>query len=480
MTATSEISAVASAPAPVPATSSTRAPSGAAAVTSARNTAGGAAGDLIWAGDLGMPTSWGAPASSRPVQGGPGGHGLGVEVPVVGRALVDEVDLEEDGVLPAAGRDLAVLVGVVGTAAAAEAGWNVGQACLKLMHLPLPLAVMFPLVLESFASSCALQDLRDRRRGVRSRALAAGTYIGLAISAAVNGAVGWASHSAAGLLEILPPLVLGALIHLHGQRSERAWRSRAKTRAGWRRAQLEAARIESVSEVLPLLTGQDEDGKATVELLRRRLDSGTLTPAGALGAAGWYQRYTREGMTASRIRRLETVAATVWPQGVPPAPPGSGGASRGVAAASRAASPRGAPTAPAASGSAAPGPGAPDASAPTAGAPGTGRAGRPASARGEAPTAGAPAGQVRTATDEEILAAIAQVWSKAPGAGERPIGQHLRHQGLRAAASKIRPLLQRARAEVSSPDARPVPVSSEHGDGGALPDAGQAEAVQAG
>lgn len=372
------------------------------------------------------------------------------------RSPVDEsVDLEEDGVLPPAGRDLAVLVGVVGVAAVAEAGWNVGRACLDLLHLPKPLAVMFPLVLEAAAASCALQDLRDRRRGVRSWVLAAGTYIGLAISAVVNGAVGWASHGAAGLLEVLPPLVLGALIHLHGARSERAWRSRAKTRPGWRRAQLEQARIESVSEVLPLLTGDDEDGRATVALLRRRLDSGTLTPAEALVAAGWYQRLTREGMTASRIRRLETVAATVWPQGVPPAPPGSAGASRGgPGAASRAASARAGSSGAAASGPGASGRGASEASASSPRASGAGRAGPDLRAE-------APAPEVRTATDEEILAAIAQVWSQIPGAGERPVGQHLRSQGLRAAASKIRPLLQRARAEsilpidVSAPEPEP-------------------------
>jgi hypothetical protein len=393
-------------------------------------------------GDLEMPEVWGVPASSPSRPARRAGVGLDVEVAVLPGGEPDlGSGLEEDGVLPPAGRDLAVLVGVVGTAAVAEAAWNVGRACLDLLHLPEPLAVMFPLVLESAAASCALQDLRDRRRGVKNRVMAAGTYLGLAVSAGVNGAVGYAAHGTAGLLEVLPPVVLGALIHIHGSRSERAWRSRAKTRRGWRRAQLEAARIESVSEVLPLLTGDDEDGRATVALLRRRLDSGTLTPAEALIASGWYQRYTRD-MTASRIRRLETVAATVWPQGVPPGP---GGASRGGSAvASRAASHRGAST----TGASGPGASTAGASGPGAsstGASGVGPVGEPV------PSGGGPVpAEVRTATDEEILAAVSQVWSVNPRAGERPIGRHLRGQGLQAAAARIRPLLERARAEVAA------------------------------
>jgi hypothetical protein len=173
-------------------------------------------------GDLEMPEVWGVPASSPSRPARRAGAGLDAEVV----ALPGEeqgLELEEDGVLPPAGRDLAVLVGVVETAAIAEAGWNVGNACLDLLHLPGPLALMFPLVLESAAASCALQDLRDRRRGVKNRVMAAGTYLGLAVSAAVNGAVGYAAHGGAGLLEILPPVVLGALIHIHGSRSERAW-----------------------------------------------------------------------------------------------------------------------------------------------------------------------------------------------------------------------------------------------------------------
>jgi hypothetical protein len=229
-----------------------------------------------------------------------------------------ETDLP-DGMLPPARADLALLVAVVGICAAAEAAWNVGQATLHLLHLPLPLAIAFPAVLEAAAFSCALQDLRDRRRGVRSTAMAAGTYLGLLTSAAVNGAVGWATSGAPGLLEVLPPLVLAALIHLHGDRATRAWHSRARTRASWRAEQLDAARIESVSEVLPLLAGTDSDGTATVALLRRRLHSLTLTPTEALVAAGWHQRQDRD-LTDPQLRRLEIVAATVWGS-QPPAHP---------------------------------------------------------------------------------------------------------------------------------------------------------------
>lgn len=418
--------------------------------SAAAGAAPGVLSDRGRVGDLQSSPVW--VATSR--QGGqgqahPGPDALAVEV---GPVPDPGVDLEQDGVLPPAGRDLAVLVGVVGVSAVVEAGYNVGQACLSLLHLPLPLAVMFPLILESAAGSCALQDLRDRRRGVRSRALAAGTYLGLGISGAVNGAVGWAAHGAAGLLEVLPPLILGALIHLHGARSERAWRSRAKTRKSWQADQLRQARVDSVGEVLPLLTGDDEDGRATVALLRRRLESGTLTPGEALVAAGWHQRHTREGMTASRVRRLETIAATVWPQGVP-ASSGPGGASRaGAAAASRPASVRAASPTSAASvvaASAVPAASARGASAPVVSGPD--RGGQPVGSPGGD-------GSVRAATDQEILAAIAQVWSQNPGAGERPVGEHLRSLGLTAAASRLRPLLRRAREETSFEQTAPDPV----------------------
>lgn len=226
-----------------------------------------------------------------------------------------------DGVLPVAGRDLTLLVSVVGCAAAVEAAWNVGSATLNLLHLPLPLAVGFPLVLEAAAVSCAVQDLRDRRQGIRSRALAVGTYLGLAVSAVVNGLVGYAGHGAAGLLEVLPPVVLAGLIHVHGHRAVRAWQSRAVLRPVWRAEQLRRAQVDSAAEVLPLLAGDDVHGRATVALLRRRLESGTLTPAQALLAAGWHDR-NRRALPDTVVRRLETVAATVWPDdGQPPAPP---------------------------------------------------------------------------------------------------------------------------------------------------------------
>jgi hypothetical protein len=233
-----------------------------------------------------------------------------------------------DGVLRRARWDVTTTVAVIATAAMAEAGYNLAHFVYDILKLPAPLAIAFPVIAEATAVSFAIQDLRDRRHGHASTAMRAATYLTLAMSSAVNGVVGYAIHGLGGLLEILPPMVLAAVIHLHGDRASHAWHSRAVLRPSWRAAQLRAAQVESVMDILPLLAGNDHDGKATVTLLRRRLEAGTLEPGDALIAAGWHEReslfWLDLGDTAhrSRMRRLETVAATVWgSDGPPPAPP---------------------------------------------------------------------------------------------------------------------------------------------------------------
>lgn len=227
---------------------------------------------------------------------------------------------EEEGVLHAVGGWMATAIGLIAVVAVVEAGYNLGVAVLDILHLPLPLAVAFPVLAETTAGTFAVQDLRDRRQGQGSRALRASTHVTLVASAAVNGAVGVWAHGVAGGLEVMPPMVLAAIIHIHGDRATRAHRSRAVLRPEWRAEQLRAAQVASVVEVLPILAGTDPDGRATVELLRWRLEARTLSPGEALIAAGWHDRSGR-AMPVPRLRRLETVAATVWgDDGPPPAP----------------------------------------------------------------------------------------------------------------------------------------------------------------
>ena len=216
-----------------------------------------------------------------------------------------------EGVLSKAGPWMATAIGMVAVSAMAEAGWNLGRFVLEILHLPIPLAVMFPLILEAVAGTFAVQDLRDRRQGHDSPGMRAATYLTLVASSTINGVVGVSAYGPAGLLEVLPPLVLAAVIHLHGDRATRAWHSRAVLRPEWRAARLREDQVTSTVEVLPLLAGDDEHGRATVALLRRRLESRTLDPGEALLAAGWAQRAARV-TSQSMLRRLETVAATVW------------------------------------------------------------------------------------------------------------------------------------------------------------------------
>jgi hypothetical protein len=225
---------------------------------------------------------------------------------------------DEEGVLAKTGWPMASAIGVVAAAAMVEAGYNLGWFVGHTLHLPAPLAVMFPLIMETVAGTLAIQDLRDRRRGHDSTAMRAATYATLALSSVINGLVGAASYGPAGLLEILPPLVLALVIHLHGDRATRAWHSRAVTRPEWRAARHREARVDSVLAVLPLLLGDDEHGKATVALLRRRLESCTLEPGHALVSAGWGDRVARIE-SPSALRRLETIADTVWGDGERPA-----------------------------------------------------------------------------------------------------------------------------------------------------------------
>jgi hypothetical protein len=239
-----------------------------------------------------------------------------------------------DGVLSRARPDVTATVALIATAAMAEAGYNLARFVHDILGLPALLAIAFPVIAEATALSFAVQDLRDRRHGHASKAMRAATYLTLAMSSAVNGVVGYAMHGLGGLLEILPPLVLGAVIHLHGDRASRAWHSRAVLRPSWQAAQQRSAQVDSVVEVLPLLAGDDADGQATVALLRRRLHAQTLEPGEALIAAGWYDRDTR-GMAPSRLRRLETVAATVWGPAGPPAAPSARRAPTGSSSGSR-------------------------------------------------------------------------------------------------------------------------------------------------
>jgi hypothetical protein len=227
-----------------------------------------------------------------------------------------EGDLPE-GVLRKIGPAMAGTITAVAVAAMAEAGFNLAGFVNEILHLPWLLAILFPLIFEMSAASFAIQDMRDRRQGYTNRAMRAATYGTLITSAVVNGVVGKAAHGNAGLLEIVPPLVLALVIHLHGDRANRAYHSRAVLRPEWRQQQLRKAQVDSVTDVLPLLTGHSEHGRATVGLLRQRLSSGTLEPGEALIAAGWHDRETRP-LTPDALRRLETVAATVWgPEGAP-------------------------------------------------------------------------------------------------------------------------------------------------------------------
>jgi hypothetical protein len=224
-----------------------------------------------------------------------------------------------DGVLGRISNGMAAAIGAVALVGMAEAAFNLGRFVFAILHLPLPLAIGFPAIFEIAAATFAIQDARDRRQGADSLGLRVATYLTLVASSAINGIVGFASHGLAGLIEIVPPLMLAGVIHLHGDRATRAYQSRAVLRPAWREAQLKAARRDSVIAILPLLLGDDEHAKATVASLSHLLTSGNLEPSEALLAAGWFDRFDRD-MSPSMLLRLETVAATVWGSTGPPNP----------------------------------------------------------------------------------------------------------------------------------------------------------------
>jgi hypothetical protein len=171
-------------------------------------------------------------------------------------------------------------------------------------------------------------------------------------------------------------------------------------------------------EVLPLLSGDDEDGRATVALLRRRLLTATLEPGEALIAAGWHQRHARD-MSASRLRRLEAVAATVWEPARPrtPTPP-----RRASLNPSLNASPSPSPhTSPAPTRRAVTGAGS---STPHPGASGPGDAPR-----------------TRQVDDVGLAELVAQARTERPGAGEGTVRALLRQRALSASSRRIRDAL---------------------------------------
>ena len=103
-----------------------------------------------------------------------------------------------EGVLSKAGPWMATAIGMVAVSAMAEAGWNLGRFVLEILHLPIPLAVMFPLILEAVAGTFAVQDLRDRRQGHDSPGMRAATYLTLVASSTINGVVGVSAYGPAG------------------------------------------------------------------------------------------------------------------------------------------------------------------------------------------------------------------------------------------------------------------------------------------
>jgi hypothetical protein len=400
-----------------------------------------------------------------------------------------------EGVMARVSNGMAAAIGTVAAVAMAEAAFNLGRFVYKILELPIPLAVGFPAIFEAAAASFAVQDMRDRRAGHANLGMRVATYLTLTASSLVNGIVGWVAHGGAGLIEVLPPLVLAGVIHLHGDRATRAHHSQAVLRPAWKLSQLQAARRESVLDVLPLLAGDDEDGRATVALLRRRLESHTLEPGDALLAAGWHNRGTR-GLSESQMRRLEIVAATVWGTAIPASPAASPAAPAtdtatvaATAAATRARTPaRNPATTPAPNAastpvstpapSAAPTP-APDAAPNAARTPAPNAASAPAPIAAPATDGSGPdaASTASPATDEgplsvddaTLAAIVAQVRAGKARAGEGSVRQVLRERNLSAGSRKIRAALAEHASSATPPqltllhpkDAGPSDADSE-------------------
>jgi hypothetical protein len=232
-----------------------------------------------------------------------------------------------DGVLPPAGGFMGGLLGMVGVAAAGEAAYNVFSGAHELLGLPLYMSLMAPLLFEAAASSFAIQDLRDRRRGVHNKAMARWATGLIALSSVVGAVVGVFLYGPFGIFAGFASLLFGAMVHVHGNRAIAAYKTRAKESDTWKAAEQRRAEADSARDVLEMLLPGDRDGKATVELLKRRMDAGTLSPGDALLAAGWHRRSER-GLTESQTIRVETVAATVWGKDGLPSPPPAPGAPR--------------------------------------------------------------------------------------------------------------------------------------------------------
>lgn len=339
------------------------------------------------------------------------------------------VELPE-GVLAKFGKPTAAIIAGVTMGAIGQAGYNLAQALQNSAGFPLVFAVGFPLMLEGAALTFAWQDIKDRRQaGVVNKEYRAATYATLVISSLINAYVGWVAFGALGLIEAVPPLIIGAMIHMHGNRLVAAYKSRNKMRPEWRARHLEAAKAESVRDVLPLLAGNDADGKASVELLKKRMDSETLTPGDALLAAG-YDRRRDLKLTDSQLRRLEIVAATVWGTS-PPTPPDRAASPRRVLAAT---------------------------SPPGSAGPRRDLAATPPRLAVTSPSG--PAGQPRQPSPdsaEDPAVVIAEVLATNPRAGEGTVSAELDARGIEVPRAIVRDHLRAAKSATPPAEKSPAP-----------------------
>ena len=357
------------------------------------------------------------------------------------RHAKDAEDLD-DGVLPTAGPLMGALQGAVGAAAAGEAAFNIFKGAHELMHLPLYMALLAPMLFEAAASSYAIQDLRDRRRGVKSTLMAGAAWTGISVSAVVGGVVGFFLYGPFGVLAAAASVVFGTMLHVHGDRAVRAHESRMKQSEPWKQAQQRAAETTSARDVLTLLLPRDADGKATADLLHKRMDAGTLTPGDALIAAGWHRR-TDRGLSESQMIRLETVAATVWGKDglpSPPAPPASPG---------RGASRRSSPHATGAGSTQA------GASAAWATQAGASRGASPTGAPTQPPQGASQATQRRHLDDAALTEWVHRHLVTHPEDGERPIGRALNQAGFSGSAKRIREALTAIKDQQDTPQSIP-------------------------
>jgi hypothetical protein len=349
----------------------------------------------------------------------------------------------DDGVLPKASWLMNVLQGAVGFAAAGEAAFNIFMGAHKLLQLPLYMAVLAPLLFEALASSFAIQDLQDRRRGVASRTMSGAAWAGITVSAVVGGLVGFFLYGPFGVLAAAASIGFGAMLHVHGDRAIRAHKSRMKQSDAWKQAQQRAAETHSARDVLKLLLPRDADGQATADLLHKRMDAGTLTPGDALIAAGWHRR-TERALSESQMIRLETVAATVWGAEGFPAPPASPG---------RGASRR---TSRHSTGAGSTQAGASAAAATQAGASPTGGTTRSTHRASQGTSEGT---QRRPLDDAALTEWVRLHLVTKPDDGERPITRALNRAGYSGSAKRIREALRAIKDQQDTPQSTPSPVA---------------------